>query len=391
MRPVADDCAPPLGIDVTSSAGHAGTRLATRLSFFASGFTLACWASLVPFAKARIGVDDGTFGLLLLCLGIGSITAMPLTGWLAARLGSKPMILGGGFGLVLLLPVLSVASGPAVLAVTLLGFGASMGTIDVAMNIHGVEVERAAQRPLMSGFHAMFSVGGFAGSGGMILLLSAGVRPFAAALCASLLALAALGAAWPRLLQARGAPVPFVAPRGIVLLLAGLGAVTFLVEGAILNWSALLVIGAGLVRAAQGSLGYMLFAIAMTIGRFAGDGIVARVGNFHTLVWGGLTAIAGFIVLLSIPFPPVAMAGFLLIGFGASNIVPVLFRVAGRQTAMPAALAVAALTTTGYAGVLAGPAAIGFLSQEIGLHAAFWLLAGLVALVPLSARFVAKG
>jgi predicted MFS family arabinose efflux permease len=386
MRPVADDCAQPPGIGIIHSADHAKTRLATRLSFLAAGFSMSCWASLVPFAKGRIGVDDGTFGLLLLCLGIGSIVAMPLTGWLTARLGSKPMILGGGFGLVLLLPVLSVADSAFVLAVALLGFGASLGTIDVAMNVHAVEVERAAQRPLMSGFHAMYSIGGFAGAGGMILLLSAGVKPFAGALCGSAAALTALGLAWPRLLRARGAPVPFVAPRGVVLLLAGLGAITFLVEGAILNWSALLVIGARLVDAAQGGLGYMLFAIAMTIGRLTGDRFVAAAGNARVLIWGGLTAILGFIVLLTIPFPPVAMAGFLLIGFGASNLVPVLFHLAGRQTAMPAALGVAALTTTAYAGVLAGPAAIGFLSQAIGLHAAFWLLAGLMTLVPISAR-----
>jgi predicted MFS family arabinose efflux permease len=377
-------------IGMTYSADRAQTRLATRLSFFAAGFSMACWAPLVPFAKTRIGVDNGTFGLLLLCLGIGSIVAMPLTGLLAARLGSKPMILGGGFGLVLLLPVLSVADSAFVLAVALLGFGASLGTIDVAMNVHAVEVERAAQRPLMSGFHAMFSIGGFAGAGGMILLLSAGLTPFAGASCGSALALAALGLAWPRLLQARGAPVPFVAPRGVVLLLAGLGAVTFLVEGAILDWSALLVIGAGLVDAAQGGLGYMLFAIAMTIGRLTGDCLVAKAGNAHVLIWGGLTAVSGFIVLLTIPFPPVAMAGFLLIGFGASNLVPVLFSLAGRQTAMPAALAVAALTTTGYAGILAGPAGMGFLAQAIGLHAAFWLLAGLLALVPISARRVTR-
>src|SRR5271169_781475 len=150
MRPVADHHAQPPRIGMTHSADRAQTRLATRLSFLAAGFSMSCWAPLVPFAKGRIGVDDGTFGLLLLCLGVGSIVAMPLTGWLAARLGSKPMILGGGFGLVLLLPVLSVANSAFVLAVALLGFGASLGTIEVAMNVHAVEVERAAQRPLMS-------------------------------------------------------------------------------------------------------------------------------------------------------------------------------------------------------------------------------------------------
>jgi MFS family permease len=199
--------------------------------------------------------------------------------------------------------------------------------------------------------------------------------------------MAALALAWPRLLTARGGePTPFVMPHGIVLLLAGLGAVTFLVEGAILDWSALLIVDAGLAAAAQGGLGYMLFSIAMTIGRLTGNHIIARFGNRRVLVWGGLLTVAGFVLLLTAPFAQIAMAGFLLIGFGASNIVPVLFSLAGRQTVMPAVLAVAALTTTGYAGILAGPAAVGFVSRHFGLPAAFWLLAVLVALVPVFAR-----
>ena len=369
------------------SPNRPATRLATRLSFFAAGFGMACWAPLVPFAKARTGVDDGQLGLLLLCIGIGSIIAMPLTGWFSARLGSKPMVLAGGIGIVLLLPILAMANNTLVLAAALLGFGASIGTIDVAMNVHAVEVERAAGHPLMSGFHALFSIGGFAGAGSMTFLFSMGFAPFTAALFGSAATMVALALAWPRLLTARGGePTPFVLPHGIVLLLAGLGAVTFLVEGAILDWSALLIVDAGLAAAAQGGLGYMLFSIAMTIGRLSGNRIVARFGNRSVLVWGGLLTVAGFVLLLTAPFVQVAMAGFLLIGFGASNIVPVLFSLAGRQTVMPAVLAVAALTTTGYAGILAGPAAVGFVSRNLGLPAAFWLLAALVAFVPIFAR-----
>ena len=372
---------------MTPSPNRPATRLATRLSFFAAGFGMACWAPLVPFAKARIGVDDGQLGLLLLCIGIGSIIAMPLTGWFSARLGSKPMILAGGIGIVLLLPILAIASDTLVLAAALLGFGASLGTIDVAINVHAVEVERAAGHPLMSGFHALFSIGGFAGAGSMTFLFSIGSAPFTAALFGSAATMVALVLAWPRLLTARGGePTPFVLPHGIVLLLAGLGAVTFLVEGALLDWSALLIVDAGLAAAAQGGLGYMLFSIAMTIGRLSGNRIVARFGNRSVLVWGGLLTVAGFVLLLTAPLVQVAMAGFLLIGFGASNLVPVLFSLAGRQTVMPAVLAVAALTTTGYAGILAGPAAIGFVSRHLGLPAAFWLLAALMAFVPIFAR-----
>jgi predicted MFS family arabinose efflux permease len=374
------------------SADQPATRLATRLAFLVAGFGMACWAPLVPFAKARLVVDDGTLGLLLLCLGIGSVAAMLVTGSLSARYGGKPFIIAGGLGLAVLLPPLAVAGSPLTLALALLAFGAALGSIDVAMNIHAVEVERAASRPLMSGFHALFSIGGFAGSAVMTALLSLNFGTLASTLVASALILIAMFLAWPRLLRsarAEGGPL-FVRPHGMVVLLALLAAITFLVEGAVLDWGALLVIGAGLVPAARGGLGYMLFSIAMTTGRLCGDAVVARVGDRATLVWGSLLTVTGFAVLLLAPAAVVAMAGFLLIGFGASNLVPILFRRAGAQTVMPVGLAVAAITTTGYAGVLAGPAAVGFVAKLAGLATAFWMLAALMLLVTLSARAVTR-
>ncbi|WP_417773615.1 MFS transporter [Stappia sp.] len=370
-----------------TSSNRPETRLATRLAFFAAGFAVACWAPLVPFAKANAGVDDGALGLLLLCLGIGSIVAMPVTGWVSARFGSRPIILAGGFALVAILPLLALVADPRLLGITLFAFGAALGAIDVAMNVHAVEVERDADRPLMSGFHAMFSVGGFVGAGGMTLLLSQGLTPFTASLCCSVLTLAAMVLAGPRLLRARGGDAPtFVAPRGIVLLVAALAGITFLVEGAILDWSALLAVGMGLVDKSEGGLGYMLFASAMTLGRLTGDRIVARAGNRRILLGGGLTTVAGIALLLTAPWPSLAMAGFALIGLGASNIVPVLFSIAGHQKVMPSGLAVAAVTTTGYAGVLLGPAAVGLVSRSADLPTAFWIIAVLMLAVPLLAR-----
>ncbi|MBR0713686.1 MFS transporter [Bradyrhizobium liaoningense] len=373
------------------SADRPATRLATRLSFLVAGFGIACWAPLVPFAKERLAVDDGVLGLLLLCLGIGSVAAMLLTGVLSARYGSKPIIIAGGLGLAVTLPFLAIASTPITLGLTLLAFGAALGSIDVAMNIHAVEVERAAAKPLMSGFHAHFSIGGFIGSAAMTALLSLHFDALASSLiCAGLMAIAML-IAWPRLLQAAQAqegPL-FVLPHGIVLLLAALAAITFLAEGAVLDWGALLIVGADLVKEAQGGTGYMLFSIAMTVGRLFGDAVTARVGDRATLVWGSLLAIAGFVLLLLAPVAALAMAGFVLIGLGASNLVPVLFRRAGTQTAMPTGLAVAAITTAGYAGILLGPAGIGFVAKIAGLATAFWMLAALLALVTLSAHIVA--
>ncbi len=367
------------------------TRLATRLAFLVAGFGVACWAPLVPFAKQRLAVDDATLGLLLLCIGIGSVLAMQFTGALSARYGAKPAIVAGGLGLTLILPFLSVVATPPVLAVALLGFGASLGSLDVAMNIHAVEVERAAAKPLMSGFHALFSIGGFVGSTLMTFLLSSHLAPLASTLWCAAIMLVAVLLAWPRLLAgAQGEKGPlFVMPRGIVLLIAGLAAAVFLVEGALLDWGALLITSTGLVSATRGGVGYMLFAIAMTVGRLTGDAVTARIGDRATLFWSGIVAVVGFVVLLTARV--LAMGGFLLIGLGTSNIVPILFRKAGSQTVMSPALAISAMTTAGYAGILAGPAAMGFVSKAVGLHNAFWMLAALLFLVPPTARFVAEG
>jgi hypothetical protein len=374
------------------SADRPATRLATRLSFLVAGFGIACWAPLVPFAKDRLAVDDGLLGMLLLCLGLGSVAAMLLTGALSARWGTKPIILASGFGMAIVLPLLTIASTPWTLGLALFAFGASLGSLDVAMNVHGVEVERAAGRPLMSGFHALFSIGGFAGATLITFLLSLGLATLPSTLLCSALMLLAMVVVWPRLLRATqtdDGPL-LVQPHGTVVLLALLAGITFLVEGAILDWSALLITGAGLVAVAQGGVGYIVFSIAMTAGRFGGDWVTSRIGDRAVLFWGGVVGVAGFVVLLTSSVAALGMVGFLLIGFGASNIVPVLFRLAGTQTVMPSGLAIAAVTTTGYAGILLGPAGMGFVAKLASLPIAFWLLGALLAFVPLCARIVTK-
>ncbi|WP_332879128.1 MFS transporter [Massilia sp. S19_KUP03_FR1] len=372
------------------SANSPATRFATRLLFLVAGFGYACWAPLVPLTKIKFGIDENILGLLILCIGVGSITAMVATGMLATRFGSKPILLGSGIGFAVMLALVPVAGSVPVLGIILFGFGATLGALDVAMNLQAVQVEKAAQRPMMSGFHALFSIGGFSGAAFMTFLLSMQVAVFTGTLiCAALMALALFIAA-PRLIDGGATPggPMFALPRGLVLLLAILAAVTFLVEGALLDWSALLITQAQLVPVAQGGIGYIIFSVAMTAGRLSGDWLSGWLGDFRTLLWGGLVALLGFVILLTGAQAALVLSGFAFIGLGCANIVPVLFRRAAAQGAMPPALAVAAVTTTGYAGILAGPAVIGFVANATGLHAAFWMLAGLLVLVPLCARSV---
>jgi predicted MFS family arabinose efflux permease len=176
-------------------------RLSTRLSFLVAGLVMASWAPQVPYAKARLGLNESAFGLLLLCLGIGSVLAMQVTGAVVARVGSRPIVLISGVGLCLTLPWLAYAGSTTSLAVCLLLFGASIGSIDVAMNVHAVEVERAAAEPLMSGFHGMYSLGGLVGAAGGTALLSSGLRPVTAAGVAAFAAAVLLVMAAPGLLM----------------------------------------------------------------------------------------------------------------------------------------------------------------------------------------------
>jgi predicted MFS family arabinose efflux permease len=369
------------------------TRLATRLAFLVAGYGIACWAPLVPYVQSRLAVDTAVFGLLLLCLGLGSVGAMLLTGYLATVYGSRPIVVAGALGISLVLPLLTVAASPLLLALALLVFGASLGSLDVAMNIHAIQVERDAGQPLMSGFHALFSLGGLAGSLVMTLLLSKHVPLLTCGLlCACIMFVATL-LAWPRLISEKApqsGPVS-VLPRGIVLLLAVLAGIAFLAEGAVLDWGALLVSSVGLLTVEHSGLGYVMFSVAMTIGRLGGDRIVARCGDRAVLVGGSLLAVAGFVLVLSAPVALVALGGFLAIGFGASNVVPVLFRRAGSQHVMPVGLAVSAITTVGYAGVLVGPAVIGVVAKAVGLRGAFALLAALFACITLLARSATAG
>lgn len=376
---------------MTDYSATSRARLATRLAFFSAGFAMACCAPLFPFVKANVGASEGQFGLLLLFLGLGSVIAMPVTGIIAARYGAASMVRLGGGGMAMSLPFVGLADSGTALAIVLFLFGASLGTIDVAMNVHGAEIEIRERRPLMSGFHAQFSIGGFCGAALMTALLSLGVSVIYALVLGAAVVLVAVVLTATRLLQVSGAaPEALAFPRGIVLLLAALAAITFLAEGAVLDWGALLIVERDLASVQNAGMGYILFSVAMVAARLTGDRIVAALGEFYVLVFGGILAIAGVAVILLSPWPVVALTGFILIGLGAANIVPVVFSIAGRQTIMPAGLAIASVTTTGYAGILLGPTLIGFAAQQISLPNAFWILVVLLAIIPLTARAAVK-
>jgi predicted MFS family arabinose efflux permease len=352
-------------------------QISTRIVFFIAGFGMAAWAPLVPFAKARLGMTDGGLGLLLLCLGIGSIVAMPLAGAFAARMGCRRVIIVSTLMICLALPLLAVVPSLPLLVAALLLFGAGLGAVDVSINIQAIIVERASGCPMMSGFHGFFSLGGIVGAAGATALLSAGVLPVTATLVVVACIAVALIKAAPHLLPSGGrseGPI-FAFPRGVVWFIGGLCFIMFLTEGAVLDWSAVFLTSARGLGPSYAGLGYAAFALTMTVGRLSGDRIVQHVGRVNIVFFGGLCAAAGFTLMTCIPSWPVGLLGYALVGAGCCNVVPVLFSSVGRQTAMPENVAVPAVTGLGYTGILLGPAAIGLVAHAASLSAAFLILA----------------
>ncbi|WP_213989767.1 MFS transporter [Sodalis sp. dw_96] len=377
--------------DTLNTEQHAAlpVRIATRIVFFIAGFGMSSWAPLVPFARQRLDINDASLGMLLLCLGIGSLLAMPLAAPMAGRIGCKPLIIGSAALLVLTLPALAVADSTFTLGLSLMLFGMGLGAMDITMNIQAVAVEKASGRAMMSGFHGFFSIGGICGAGLVSLLLWLNLNPLWSVIVVVLVILALLLYAAEDLLADRpedDAGPLFVRPRGKVLFIGALCFILFLTEGAMLDWSALFLTVERGLDSAMGGLGYALFSIAMTVGRLNGDRLINAIGRYRTLLAGSLCASAGIGLAIAVNQPYITLLGFMLVGLGASNLVPLLFSVVGNQKDMPPNLALAAISGVGYAGILAGPALIGFIAHLTSLFIAFGCVALLLLVVSWSAR-----
>ena len=352
--------------------------------FFLNGFGYGSWVPRLAEIKDRLDLSEGQLGLALFMAAVGALFAMPLTGALAGRHGSRAAttLTVALYGLAV--PGLALAPGLVGLGLALLAVGAASGALDVSMNAQGVAVERRYRRPIMSSLHGMFSLGAMAGAGATGLVAgSLDLFPHFLGVGALVVAVG-LFACRPMLPSSdeEGAKGPgFVRPRLGVLLPGVVALCALLSEGAIGDWSAVYLsgsLGAGTTLAATA---FAAFSLAMAVGRFAGDRLVARVGGDVVVRAGGALAAAGLAATLLADQPVVAVIGFALVGAGLSCTFPVVLSAAARNPEMPPSAAIAAVCTLGYLGFLVGPPAIGGLAELIGLPAALGLVVLLCALI----------
>jgi predicted MFS family arabinose efflux permease len=348
-------------------------RTATFAVFAVNGAMIGTWVAHIPWLQERLDVSKTAIGFALLCMAAGALVAMPLTGQILDRRASASVVKAATLVYTLLLPLPLIAPSAVALGAILVVFGAANGAMDVAMNAHGVAVERDLERPIMSSLHGGWSVGGFLAAG-----LSAGTG--AAGLDPRVLALLVGVALWfaalyltARLGEASAhSESGFALPSRGVILVGALCFLAMVTEGAIGDWSGIYLredLGASAAAAATSFTG---FSLGMAIARLGGDRLNERLGT-GPLLRGGMTLVAlalGTILLIGQPVP--AVVGFVLVGLGIANSVPILFSAAGRHH--PPGPSLAAVFTMGYTGFIVGPPMIGALGDAIGLPETLALL-----------------
>ena len=350
---------------------------ATRAFFFIGGFGSASWAPLVPVLRERLAIGDDVLGLLLLCIGIGSLATMPLSGALSARLGCRRVLVATGILFACILLAVTLVDSLWTAVPVILVFGALMGCLDVVINVAAVIVEKGIGRRIMSGMHAFWSLGGFVGAGLYGVWVGIlGLTAFQSTAIAAGIVLALTVGFGRNLIPYGGGGGSLVAlPRGIVVFVGITAFIAFLSEGAVMDWSGVYLTAVRGMDLALAGVGFSVFSAAMLTMRFLGDRVVQRIGQRPVAVGGALLTLVGILLIMFAPVDALLYFGFFAIGIGSANIVPVFFSLMGRQNVMPIGTAVSAVSTMGYLGILAGPAAIGFISSATNLQTAFGMLA----------------
>lgn len=365
-------------------------RLAVAILFFLNGAIFATWATRLPAVQARLLLTTGKLGLALLGTAVGALVAMNLSGYLAARFGSRSVTTIAAVSLCAMLPLLALAPTFPALVVTLVLFGACNGSMDVAMNTQGVVVERQYGRPILNSFHACYSLGGLVGAlvGGLVAAHGLAPLPhfLGIALLFVILTLSAARLLLPAQTDAQGKGVTFVFPTRALLALGLVAFCVVLGEGAMADWSAIYLTGTLHTGAGLAAAGYAAFSLVMAGGRGAGDQLTARLGPRTMVRLGGLVAAIGLTLALIGIWVPIAILGFGLVGAGFSVLFPLTLSAAGHTSKQASGTAIAAVATCGYMGFLVGPPVIGFVADALSLRIAL----GFVVVLSLCAAAFAR-
>ncbi|HTE30243.1 MAG TPA: MFS transporter [Chryseolinea sp.] len=346
--------------------------------FFTQGLCFASWASRIPDIKATLGLSDAGLGSVLFALPAGSMAGLPFAGWLVTRLGSKKVALAASILYVLAMVSIGFATMTWHLVVSLFLFGVGGNLVNISINTQAIGVENLYKKSIMASFHGAWSVAGFTGAAIGALAVSKHIHPSYHFIAIATLCFIAISVARHYTLRAKigGGDHPlFAIPDSPLLKLGLIGFCGMACEGAMFDWSGVYFQKVVEAPAEWVTLGYVVFMCAMATGRFAGDGLVNRIGRKRMIQLSGILVAAGLLLSVLLPFIVPVTIGFLLVGFGISSVVPLVYSAAGKSLTFSPGMALAAVSTISFFGFLIGPPLIGFIAEASSLRYSFAVIA----------------
>lgn len=364
-------------------------RIAISAFFFVSGLTFSTWASRIPDIKNSLQLSDAGLGLVLFALPAGQLIGLPVSAWLSSKLGSRSLLLAAAILCPLTLVSLAIVNSPVQMVIALMIFGLWGNMLNIAMNTQAVGIESIYDRSIMASFHGVWSLAGFTGAVFGSLFVSAGMGTlihftilFGISGMIVLLFYRNTLSDEPRRTTPSSA---FTLPDPKIIVPGLIAFCCMVCEGAMADWSGVYFQKVVEAPAKFITIGYIAFTATMAAGRFTGDWMVTKFSIKRMLQMSGVIITMGLLTAVIFPNMVSAIIGFLLVGYGVSSVVPIVYGYAARSTTMPASKALAAVSTIGFLGFLAGPPLIGFISQAAGLQFSFTMIAVLGMVITLLA------
>ena len=355
-------------------------RIAISAFFFVAGLTFATWASRIPDIKNKLQLSDAGLGLILFALPVGQMVSLPISAALVSRFGSKSLIITGALLYPLSLILLATSGTGIALAFSLFVFGIWANLLNIAMNTQAVYVENIYGRSIMASFHGVWSMAGFAGALAGTFFVSNTISPLLHFTIICIVTGLVIWAAYRHTVPSdknegcEKQPL-FVKPDRRILLLGMIAFCCMVCEGAMADWSGVYYQKVVQSPASLTTIGYVAFMGTMATGRFIGDWLVTKFGVTRILQLSGILIAAGLLTAVLLPNIATATIGFLLVGFGVSSVVPIVFSLAGKSTNMSPSAALASVSTISFLGFLIGPPVIGFVAELTSLRISFLIIA----------------
>lgn len=350
-------------------------RIAVSCLFFLQGICFASWASRIPSIQQSLHLSDAALGGVLFALPVGSMLALPFSGWLVNKYGSKRVATNAILLYGLTLITLGLASSTILLIAGLVVFGMAGNTANIAINTQAVGVEAKYERNIMASFHGLWSLAGFTAAGIGAFMIGNAIIPLNHFVIIAAVIIVGLALSFQYLLpdeqRSTTSNKLFVKPDKSLFLLGVIAFCCMICEGAMFDWSGIYfqkVIGA---KDGWISAGYTAFMCTMATGRFIADRVAGKLGFKKTIQLSGILIGIGLTMATLFPYLISSIISFLLVGFGVSSVVPLVYSEAGKSKMMSTGQALAAVSSIGFLGFLMGPPLIGFIAGISNLRFSF--------------------